>query len=78
MAVLIGFAVGCAKTEPTDPAEQAFSELREAWNGMETAEDKTALAEGYLAEFPNTENSGTLANIRLLPRTRNERSGRSV
>jgi hypothetical protein len=63
MAVLIGFAVGCAKTEPTDPAEQAFSELREAWNGMETAEDKTALAEGYLAEFPNTENSGTLANI---------------
>ena len=63
MVVLVGFAIGCAKTEQADPAEQAFSELREAFGDMETAEDKVALVEGYLAEFPNTENSGTLAGI---------------
>jgi hypothetical protein len=63
LVVLVGFAFGCAKTEQTDPAEQAFSELREAFNELETAEEKSALVEGYLAEFPNTEHSGTAANV---------------
>ena len=63
LMMLVGFAVGCAKTEPTEPAEQAWSELSEAWNGLETAEEKSALAEGYLAEFPNTEHSGTAASV---------------
>ena len=60
LAVLIGLAGACAK-DAGDPAEVAWSEFTEAWSQLETAEDKTQLAEGYLAKFPNTEHSGLLA-----------------
>jgi hypothetical protein len=63
LVVLVGLVVGCAKTEPTDPVEQAWSEFKEAWSGLETAEDKSTLAERFLADFPNTEHSGTMASI---------------
>jgi hypothetical protein len=61
LAVLVGFAGACAKPGEVDPAEEAWSELSEVWSGLETAEEKTRLAEHYLAKFPNTEHSGALA-----------------
>jgi hypothetical protein len=44
-----------------DPAEEAFATLREAWNEAETAAEKTTLAEEYLASFPDTKHSGSMA-----------------
>jgi hypothetical protein len=63
LTVLVGLAGGCTKQEQASPAEAAWSTLVEAWNGLETAEEKTALAEGYLAEFPDTEHSGSMASV---------------
>jgi hypothetical protein len=63
LVVLVGLAGACAKQEQTSPAEQAWSELVEAWNGLETAEEKAAIAEQYLAEFPDTEHSGSMAGV---------------
>jgi hypothetical protein len=60
LIVLVGLAGACTK-EAIDPAEEAWSELTEAWGNLETAEDKTRLSEGYLAKYPNTEHSGLLA-----------------
>ena len=63
LVVLVGLAGACAKQEKADPAEEAWSGLIEVWNGLETAEEKTAIAEGYLAEFPDTEHSGSMAGL---------------
>ena len=63
LVVLVGLAGACAKQEQASPAEEAWSGLVEAWNGLESAEDKTALAENYLAEFPDTEHSGSMAGM---------------
>lgn len=63
LIVLVGLAGACTKQEQASPAEEAWSELVEAWNGLETAEDKAALAENYLAEFPDTEHSGSMAGV---------------
>jgi len=63
LIVLVGLAGGCAKQEQASPAEEAWSELIEAWNGLETAEDKAALAQNYLAKFPDTEHSGSMAGV---------------
>lgn len=62
LVVLVGLAGGCAKQEDAvDPAVEAFDALRAAWSEAETTEDKVALAENYLAEFPDTEHSGSMA-----------------
>ena len=63
MVLFLGLAGGCTKQEQASPAEAAWSSLVEAWNGLEAAEEKTALAEGYLAEFPDTEHSGSMAGV---------------
>ena len=63
LVALVGLAGACAKQEQESPAEGAWSELVEAWNGLETAEEKAALAESYLAEFPDTEHSGSMAGV---------------
>jgi len=60
LCVLLGLAGSCAKQE-TDPAEEAFGVLRTAWSEAETSEAKTKLAEDYLAQFPDTEYSGSMA-----------------
>jgi len=60
LCVLLGLAGSCAKQE-TDPAEEAFGVLRAAWSEAETSEAKTELAEEYLARFPDTEHSGSMA-----------------
>jgi len=63
LVVLVGLAGACAKQEQANPAEEAWSGLIEAWSGLETAEDKVELAENYLAEFPDTEHSGSMAGM---------------
>ena len=60
LCVLLGLTGACAQQE-TDPAEEAFGELRTAWSEAETSEAKTKLAEDYLARFPDTEYSGSMA-----------------
>ena len=62
LVALVGLAGGCAQQdEGTDPAETAYDALRTAWGEAETAEAKLALAEDYLAEFPDTDHSGSMA-----------------
>jgi len=61
LVLLLGLAGACAKAEKADPAEAAWSEYTAAWSEAETAEEKTRLAEEYLANFPDTEHSGRLA-----------------
>lgn len=63
LTVLIGAAVGCSRHEPTgaDPAEEAYTALKTAWDAADTSEAKAALAEDYLSRFPSTEHSGTMA-----------------
>lgn len=62
LVVLVGFAGGCAnRDEASDPAEAAFDTLRTAWSEAETAEVKVALAEDYLASYPDTKHSGSMA-----------------
>ncbi len=63
LIVLVGLAGACAKQEQASPAEEAWSGLVETWNGLETAGEKTSLAEDYLAEFPDTEHSGSMAGV---------------
>ncbi len=63
LMVLVGLTGACAKQEKADPAEEAWSDLVERWNGLETAEQKTALAEEYLAQYPDTEHSGSMASV---------------
>jgi hypothetical protein len=63
LVVLVGLAGACAKQDQASPAEEAWSTLIDAWNGLETAQEMTMLAEGYLAEFPDTEHSGSMANV---------------
>lgn len=58
----VGLASGCAKMEEgPDPVEAAWDTLVSAWNETETPEAKVALAEEYLAQFPDTKHSGSLA-----------------
>jgi hypothetical protein len=62
LVVLVGLAGGCAKQEPgADPAVAAWDALVAAWGEAETAEEKSVLAENYLADFPDTEHSGSMA-----------------
>ena len=65
MLVAVVVTWSCAKQDAadqaTDPAEEAYSAVRTAMSDAETAEEKTLLYEGYLAEFPDTERSGGLA-----------------
>jgi tetratricopeptide (TPR) repeat protein len=61
---LVGLAGGCAReeaVEAVDPAETAWEELRVAWGEAETNQVKLELAENYLADFPDTDHSGSMA-----------------
>lgn len=61
LVLVVGLAGACARPDAVSPAEKAWDELAEAWSDLETAEDKTQLAEDYLTKFPDTEHSGLLA-----------------
>ncbi len=62
LVALVGITVSCTKQAPVDPAAEAWTALGDAWNEAETAADKSALAEGYLASFPDSEHSGSMAS----------------
>jgi len=63
LVVLVGLAGACAKQEKVDPAEAAWDGFMEEWNGLETAEEKAELAEGFLDTYPDSEHSGSLASV---------------
>jgi hypothetical protein len=63
LVMVVGLSGACSKTEKIEPSEAAWSELVDAWNGFETAEQKTLAAEKYLADFPDTEHSGSMAGV---------------
>jgi hypothetical protein len=62
VVALVAVSMSCTKQEPADPAEEAWAALGEAWNQAETAADKSTLAEDYLAKFPDSEHSGSMAS----------------
>ena len=65
LVLTLGLVGACAKQAPeeqVDPAEQAWSELMDALNELETAEDKTALFEAFLRDHPDTAYAGRLAS----------------
>jgi hypothetical protein len=61
--VAIGFGIGCAKGEPEDPAEVAYKAMRAEYSATEDEGTKAELAEQYLAEFPDTSHSGSMAAV---------------
>ncbi len=54
-------AGGCSQKQVEDPAESAFREVRSALEETDSESEKATLAEGFLAEFPDTERAGTMA-----------------
>lgn len=62
IAAIAGLSGSCSPTgQADDPAEAAFEKLRASWSDAEGPEAKSALAEQYLAEYPDTEHSASLA-----------------
>ena len=59
----VGFGLGCAKSEPDDPAEVAYKALRAEYTATDDEAKKAELAERYLAEFPDTSHSGSMAAV---------------
>jgi len=59
----VGLGFGCARGEPEDPAEAAYKALRAEYTATDDEEKKAELAEGYLAEFPDTSHSGYMAQV---------------
>jgi hypothetical protein len=57
----VGLAAGCSRPEPTDPADAAFGELREALYAADTRSEVVQLAEGFIGDFPNSRYTGLLA-----------------
>jgi hypothetical protein len=63
LVVVAGLTVACSRSEQAsaDSAEEAFTAFRTAWNEAESSEAKASLAADYLARFPDTEHSGSMA-----------------
>ncbi len=61
--VALGLGIGCAKGEPEDPAEVAYKALRAEYSATDDEGEKAELAERYLAEFPDTSHSGSMAAV---------------
>jgi hypothetical protein len=65
LVIALGLLGACAKEAPVnavDPVEQAWENLNETYNELETAQDKTELFEGFLRQFPDTAQAGRLAS----------------
>lgn len=63
LTVLVGLTLGCSGTEQAenDPATAAYEAFKTAWEEAATAEAKATLAADYLARFPDTDRSGSMA-----------------
>jgi hypothetical protein len=61
--VAVGIGIGCAKGEPDDPAETAYKAMRAEYSATDDEAKKAELAEQYLAEFPDTSHSGSMAAV---------------
>lgn len=65
LIIALGLMGACSKQAPedvVDPVEAAWSAMLDAYNEAETAEAKVELFEGFLAQFPDTEQAGRLAS----------------
>lgn len=65
LMILLGLMGACSKEAPedaVDPVEQAWEAMTEAYNELETAQDKAELFEGFMREFPDTSYAGRLAS----------------
>jgi len=60
-AAIIGL-VGCAQQTPEVSVEDAYGEMREAYNAAESVEQKVKLASDFLAVHPDSEYTGRLLN----------------
>ena len=60
LAGVIGVAAGCSQQAPPS-LDDAFGEFRSAYREVETAEEKTALTEEFIAKYPESEYSAGLA-----------------
>lgn len=60
VAIAAALLIGCG-SEPQLSVEDAYGEFREAMRELETPEEKTALCEGFLTQFPKSEHTGSLA-----------------
>jgi hypothetical protein len=61
VAIALG-ALGCQQEQPEDPAEAAYSELRQAFQNTDDELTKATLAESYLTEFPDTGHTASMAS----------------
>jgi hypothetical protein len=59
----VGLGIGCAKGEPDDPVEAAYKAMRAEYTATDDEAKKAELAEQYLAEFPDTAHSGSMAAV---------------
>jgi hypothetical protein len=58
----IGLGVGCSKQQE-DPARTAYREIRQQMIDADTTAETIELAAGYLAEYPDTDYTGFLAEM---------------
>jgi tetratricopeptide (TPR) repeat protein len=65
MVALIAIAVGCGGTPETgtDDWQAEFAKVEEAFDATEDPAEKAALAENFLARFPETEETGDVAGV---------------
>ncbi len=59
-AIAAALLIGCG-SEPQLSVEDAYGEFKEAIREIETPEEKTALCEDFLTQFPESEHTGSLA-----------------
>lgn len=69
-AVAASFGCGEAPAPETEDWQAAFTELEEAYDATEDHAEKAALAEGFLARFPETERTGDVAGVIVYHRGR--------
>ena len=60
VAIAAALLIGCG-AQPQQSVEDAFGEFREAIREIESPEEKTALCESFLNQFPESEHTGSLA-----------------
>lgn len=65
LGLLCAGTFACSQQPPEDVAETAYQAMREAWQEVETAEEKAKLAEDFLAAHPTHERAPGLVSAEL-------------